>query len=583
MPSPNESPKKKEIWINGNKYETTNIIGQGGQGIVYRAMDSSGGKFAIKVVSATKHSPSRNFERTLEEAQWCEKWHSKRIIQYVAHKVKETEEDRVLTILMPLFECSLKEKLKNGVDASTALNYLIDICSAIEACHKENVVHRDLKPANILISAKGNAIVSDFGAAHFPEFVKTEKGDRIANRDYCAPEQRLEPSSDSPVDVYAIGLIANELFTGALPFGDESKSIKITNPLYAEVNQLVRLMTRHDPEQRISIAAAKNEFIRIRRPTNECPNSLKCAIGLKSATLDERDLEEAARDVAIVKKIIGSGISSFPPLNRQYRPCFSCTADRALLDAYQAQAFLNECLSKFRYECNGALSLLPNAQKPYSENMPTKEDCNHLEKQLENLDSTLLTRSGNYILGSIRKIFCSCTYYHARELLRHLSEIEEKAERNLRDAPLFWIVDLLFSETPDLLATAAVDFENWITIEKREMADSRFAPSLFLEQPADASCKSIIKEIAKEFPGFSFITLEHNTKLFFPSFKEYEDFKSRSLEAAREDPVLESDVRQILNTAHFSDEFVSLTANNAFDVPHTLGSIFGRKTNLPER
>ncbi len=79
MPSPNESPKKKEIWINGNKYETTNIIGQGGQGIVYRAMDSSGGKFAIKVVSATKHSPSRNFERTLEEAQWCEKWHSKRI------------------------------------------------------------------------------------------------------------------------------------------------------------------------------------------------------------------------------------------------------------------------------------------------------------------------------------------------------------------------------------------------------------------------------------------------------------------------------------------------------------------------
>lgn len=265
-------------------------------------MDSSGGKFAIKVVSATKHSPSRYFERTLEEAQWCEKWHSERIIQYVAHEFKETEKDRSLAILMPLFECSLKEKLKNGMDASTALSYLIDICSAIEVCHRENVVHRDLKPANILISAKGNAIVSDFGAAHFPEFGKTEKGDRIANRDYCAPEQRLEPSPDSSVDVYAIGLIANELFTGALPFGDGSKSIKITNPLYAEVNQLVRLMTRHDPEQRISIAAAKNEFIRIRKSTNECLNNLKCAIRLKSTTLDERDLEEAARDVAIAKK-----------------------------------------------------------------------------------------------------------------------------------------------------------------------------------------------------------------------------------------------------------------------------------------
>lgn len=79
MPSPNESPKKKAIWINGNRYETTNIIGQGGQGIVYRAMDSSGNKFAIKVVPATERSPSRNFERTLEEARWCEKWHSERI------------------------------------------------------------------------------------------------------------------------------------------------------------------------------------------------------------------------------------------------------------------------------------------------------------------------------------------------------------------------------------------------------------------------------------------------------------------------------------------------------------------------
>ena len=79
MPPPNESHKKKAIWINGNRYETTNIIGQEGQGIVYRAVDSGGGQFAIKVVSATKQSPSRSFERTLEEAQWCEKWHSKRI------------------------------------------------------------------------------------------------------------------------------------------------------------------------------------------------------------------------------------------------------------------------------------------------------------------------------------------------------------------------------------------------------------------------------------------------------------------------------------------------------------------------
>ena len=79
MPPPNESHKKKAIWINGNRYETTNIIDQGGQGIVYRAVDSGGGRFAIKVVTATEHSPSRNFERTLEEAQWCEKWHSERI------------------------------------------------------------------------------------------------------------------------------------------------------------------------------------------------------------------------------------------------------------------------------------------------------------------------------------------------------------------------------------------------------------------------------------------------------------------------------------------------------------------------
>lgn len=53
MPSPNESSKKKSIWINGNRYETTDTIGQGGQGVAYRAVDSSGGA----------SSPSRSYQQ----------------------------------------------------------------------------------------------------------------------------------------------------------------------------------------------------------------------------------------------------------------------------------------------------------------------------------------------------------------------------------------------------------------------------------------------------------------------------------------------------------------------------------------
>jgi len=95
-----------------------------------------------------------------------------------------------------------------------------------------NVFHRDIKPANILQSHDEEIVVADFGIAHFHEehlrtLVDTHPNERLANFGYSAPEQRKRGSTvDQRADVYALGLILNEMFTRHVPQGSGYADIR---------------------------------------------------------------------------------------------------------------------------------------------------------------------------------------------------------------------------------------------------------------------------------------------------------------------------------------------------------------------
>jgi len=101
--------------------------------------------------------------------------------------------------------------------ADKATEFARKLCAGVAAAHGQGVLHRDLKPANIMIDSRGELRVADFGLAAIAEQLK---GDEIRNGTpaYMAPEQLTGAEVSAQSDLYAVGLILYEMFTGKMPF-----------------------------------------------------------------------------------------------------------------------------------------------------------------------------------------------------------------------------------------------------------------------------------------------------------------------------------------------------------------------------
>jgi serine/threonine protein kinase len=154
------------------------------------------------------------------------------------------------------------------VSPKAVLPHFGQILDGVEAAHLQAVWHRDLKPENILFSSEQDLlVVADFGIAHFEEevlltAVETKNDERLANFLYSAPEQRSRGErADSKADIYALGLILNELFTGAVPQGTAFRKVSDAAPDYGYLDDLIEQMIRQDPSSRPTIADVKRDLI----------------------------------------------------------------------------------------------------------------------------------------------------------------------------------------------------------------------------------------------------------------------------------------------------------------------------------
>ena len=104
-----------------------------------------------------------------------------------------------------------------------AVEIIQQVCLALEAAHAEGVVHRDLKPQNIMVDQQGRASVMDFGIARSLEFGgATQTGALIGTPEYMSPEQVRGEHVDARSDLFTLGIIFQELLTGAIPYKAET-------------------------------------------------------------------------------------------------------------------------------------------------------------------------------------------------------------------------------------------------------------------------------------------------------------------------------------------------------------------------
>ncbi len=206
------------------RYELLGELGRGGMGVVYKARDKeTGGVVALKVLQAEIAARPDVIERFKSELLLARKITHKNVCR--THELLRFGDTVVISMEYVEGE-SLRAVLKRfgGVPLRRGLEWTAQICSALAEAHAQGVVHRDLKPENILIARDGSAKVMDFGIARSlePQATATAMATIIGTPAYMSPEQAEGKPVDHRTDVYALGLVLYEMFTGRQAFHSDT-------------------------------------------------------------------------------------------------------------------------------------------------------------------------------------------------------------------------------------------------------------------------------------------------------------------------------------------------------------------------
>lgn len=202
-----------------NRYEVLEKIGNGGMATVYKAKCHVLNRYvAVKILKDEFTTDSEFIKKFNTEAQSAASLAHPNIVQIY----DVCNEENLYYIVMELIQGkTLKEIItEDGILSwKWSVNIAIQIASALETAHKNNIIHRDIKPHNIIITEDGIAKVTDFGIAKaVSNSTITAFGTTIGSVHYFSPEHARGGYTDAKSDLYSLGIVMYEMLTGKVPF-----------------------------------------------------------------------------------------------------------------------------------------------------------------------------------------------------------------------------------------------------------------------------------------------------------------------------------------------------------------------------
>ena len=213
----------------GNRYEILEKLGGGGMAIVYKARDTSLGRYVtLKILRPEFTSDEEFIKRFKREATAVARLSHPNIVSI--HDVGQ--EDGVHYLVMEYIQGdNLKNfiRQKGQLSSQETINIAVQICEALEHAHYNNIVHRDVKPHNILIAEGGRAKLTDFGIALESTAATITRTDTIMGSvHYISPEQAKGEITNPKSDIYSLGVVIYEMLAGEQPFtGDSPISVAL--------------------------------------------------------------------------------------------------------------------------------------------------------------------------------------------------------------------------------------------------------------------------------------------------------------------------------------------------------------------